>query len=734
MKNHALWLSVSVCALVWGGAAAAQGVATPPARSSASESSSNVKEVVVTAERRTQNLQQTAIAATVLNQGDLLKNGVTTIDQLQFVSPSLTVNNFGQGNNVDIRGIGKGEHNTQTGTGVVTYRDGVPSFPGYFQEEPYYDVAGVEVLRGPQGTFSGQNSTGGAIFLTSHDPAINGRYDGYLFAHYGNYNDVGLQGAVNLPVSDTFAARVAFNTERKDTFYNLTGVTGSPNLKWGSARISLLWTPTPALVVSFKTDYNYLDNGGYFGDALVNPLTGLPNDTQHLFDIANNYRTYAVDQFHRSVLKIEYTAPSGLKFRSVGGYQRGQTAWTGDIDGTNLAAPNYIIDERVNETLWSEELNIISPDDKPVTWILGGYYDHNNYDFPPVFDIGVPPGGFDENLQGVNTTHTLAAFGQISVNLPSGLQLQGGLRYSKWSTTNHVLYFVPEFAPFFNQQQDETFDGHNLTGKVAMNWKVDADNFLYAFVATGAKPGGLNTSVYAFPPAPIPAPFAQEYVVDYEIGWKAQMLDGHLRTQIGGFYDTFRHFQVIIPLPNNPRLATEQNDANLTKLYGVEASAQGRLGDLSINANIALQHSSLGTFYTQDPRVGVGGVCDPKTGPSTTTCINLGGHPQTYAPDFTFNFQAQYDFHLGAGDVITPAVTFSHISGQWGTLFDNRAKNDYLDPRDILGASLAWTHGSLTATLYGYNLTNQHYVSALLSPIRIAGAPLQFGFSLYKSF
>ena len=441
-----------------------------------------------------------------------------------------------------------------------------------------------------------------------------------------------------------------------------------------------------------------------------------------------------MDQFHRSVLKLEYTAPGGIKFRSVTGYQRGQTAWTGDIDGTNLPAPNYIIDERVNETLWSQEFNIISPDNKPITWVLGGYYNHNNYDFPPIFRIGVPPGGFDEDLQGVNATHTLAAFGQVSVNLPSGLQLQGGLRYSKWSTTNHVLYFVPEFAPFFNQQQDETFDGDNITGKVALNWKVNEDNFLYAFVATGAKPGGLNTSVYAFRQQPIPPPFKQEYVTDYEIGWKLRALDGHLHAQIGGFYDTFQKFQVIIPLPNNPRLSTEQNNTRLTRLYGVEASAQATLGDLSVNANVALQHSELGTFFTQDPRVAVGGTCDPRTGPATATCIDLGGHSQTYAPDFTLNFQAQYDFHLANGQVITPAVTFSHISGQWGTLFENRAQNDYLDPRNILGASLSWTYKGLTATLYGYNLTDQHYVSALLSPIRIAGAPRQYGISLLKSF
>ena len=84
--------------------------------------------------------------------------------------PLIVVNNFGQGNDFNVRGIGKAEHNTQTTTGVITYRDGVPSFPGYFQGEPYYDVANIQVLRGPQGTIVGQNATGGAVFVNTNDP------------------------------------------------------------------------------------------------------------------------------------------------------------------------------------------------------------------------------------------------------------------------------------------------------------------------------------------------------------------------------------------------------------------------------------------------------------------------------------------------------------------------------------------------------------------------------------
>src|ERR1700677_617058 len=186
MRIHALWLSASLLALAGGGVA----IADTASSSSTTTSAQAVPEVVVTADRRTTNLQKTAIAATVLNQNDLIKRGVFTVDQLQFVAPSLTVDNFGQGNDFDIRGIGKGEHNTQTSTGVITYRDGVATFPGYIQEEPYFDIANVEVLGGPQGTFSGQNATGGAVIVTTNNPVIGGGYDGHVSAPSGHYNDV----------------------------------------------------------------------------------------------------------------------------------------------------------------------------------------------------------------------------------------------------------------------------------------------------------------------------------------------------------------------------------------------------------------------------------------------------------------------------------------------------------------------------------------------------------------
>jgi len=745
MKINTLWLSASVLALTLGGASLAH--AQSASTSDTTKDAAKPQEVVVTAERRTTNLQTTAIAATVLTGNDLIKKGVFTVDQLQFVSPSLTVNNFGQGNDVDIRGIGKGEHNSQTGTGVVTYRDGVATFPGYIQEEPYFDIASVEVLRGPQGTFSGQNATGGAIIVNTVDPKINGGYNGYLLGHYGNYNDIGLQGAINLPISDTLAARVAFNGEHRSSFYNISGPwTGDPYVNWGSARLSVLWTPTPQFKISWKTDYGYFQNGGYFGDSMLN------QGTSTLFNFANNHKTFATDQFVRTILKADYVDPgTGITFRSISNYQQGRTAWQGDIDGQAYVSPtpppgrgvDEWIDEAVNERIYAEEINIISPDKGPFGWIFGAFYQNNRYLFPPKrFVIGLTsPYGFDEALEGVNNTHQSAIFGQVTYKLGGGFEIQAGARYASWFTANNpVRFYVPQYAPFglFDYRQATRFTGENVTGKLALNWTLDQNNFLYAFVASGAKPGGLNTTEYfGVLAGQTPAPFKQEYVTDYEGGWKTRLFDNHVRLQLGAFYNLFRHFQVSLPIPNVPTESTEQNVPSLTKLYGIEASAQATYGDFQGSMGLGLQKSELGTFYSIDTRVTAvpaGTTCDLRSGPATAICKNYAGNSQTYAPDFTFNASAQYNFRLNGGDVLTPSVNYAHVSSQWATLFENRSQGDYLAARNIWGANLAWTHGDIVTTLYAYNLFNDKYVAAVVSPIRIAGAPRQFGISVLKAF
>lgn len=715
MKIQALLLSASVWALACCGTAAAQ--TTPPPAAEATDAT--VGELVITAERRTENLMTTPISGTVISGGDLEKKGVTNVDQLQFVSPGAVINNFGQGIDFNIRGIGKAEHNSQTLTGVITYRDGVATFPGYFTGEPYYDIASVEILRGPQGTFVGENATGGAVFVSSNNPIIGGSYSGYLAGQLGNYNDVGVQGAINIPLSDTLAARIAFNGEQRDSFFDIAGPTTNEGLQMGSVRLSVLWKPSDALTVSFKTDYNTLDYGGYPADPVNSP-----ND---LFDITANARHMAVDTFVRSVLKIDYTFANGVILRSVSGFQDGNTSYATDLDGRSTG--NRTFRDSVDERTFSQEINLISPDDGPFTWVLGAYFQKDKLTFPQgEFIIGLPAGNIftEYNLWGTNPKQNSAVFGQFAYDLTPSLELTVGLRYSDSRTTNHVR--VLQYGTPITQEQSAKFNA--TSGKVSLGWTVNDHNYLYAYVATGYKPGGLNVPVGFGPPDP----FGPEKVTNYEIGWKAGWLGGRLRTQINAYYNDYEDFQVIIGYPLLPIFGFELNNPNTTKIYGLEAQLEAVFGPLSVDAGMGWMRSELGEFYATDPRAATFTACNPETGPSSASCINVGGREQTYAPEFTFNIGAQYKFNLGNGDVITPRINYGYIAPQWATLFQNVARGDRVEERNIFNAQLAWNRGDYVATLYATNLTDQHYVGAINSGLRFAGPPRQFGIRLMKVF
>ncbi len=735
MKFNALWLSASVLTLGWCGAAAAQ---TSTQSSAANASDTSSEEVVVTAERRTENLQTAPISATVITGDDLAGKGVANVDALQFISPGTTVNNFGQGNNFNIRGIGKGEHNTQTSTGVITYRDGVATFPGYFTLEPYYDVASVEILRGPQGTFGGQNATGGAVFVTTNNPLINGGQHGYIAGQVGNYNDFGTQGAVNMPISDTLAARIAFNTETRDSFYHITGpggsaYTGNPgDLRMYSGRLSVLWQPNSSLSALWKTDVNYLNFGGYPADPY-----NAPNDPFHP---SFNSPQQALDRGVRSSLKVDYTFGSGLTLRSTTGYQYALSQYTADLDGTSTT--NWTFGDVVPTRLWSQEVDLISPDSGRLTWIVGLYADDLKYWFsePWRFYIATPPGNnlaTQYLLQGTNPEQHAAVFGQVSFDFTSNLQLQVGARYTRATTKNHVD-ILQSGAPISDEQSAEFT---NTSGKVSLNWIINDNNFAYAFVSSGFRPGGLNVPVGLGQPAP----FDEEKVVSYEVGWKNIAFGGHLRTQVDAYYNDYDNFQVTVGYPTFPTFGFELNVPNTTKIYGFEFQTQASFGDFSMDAGLGINHSSLGDFYAVDTRNPVpvliaffGGQCDTRTGPSnaavTPYCHFLGGQEQTYAPNLTFNIGAQYDFRVGEHDTITPRVNFGHVSRQWATLFEDEAFGDRIAARNVWNGQIAWTHGDIITTLYGANLSDEHYVGALNSGLRFMGPPRQYGIRVAKLF
>lgn len=716
-----LWLTTSAAALLWTGAAQAQ----DDTSQSGAEKTTALGEVVVTAERRTSNLQTTAVAATVLSGESLDDRGVFSLEQLQFVAPSTTVQNFGQGNFFNVRGIGKSEPTTAVGVGVTTYRDGVPVFPGYFQTEPYYDIGGVELLRGPQGTFAGTNATGGAVFINSRNPDFSG-VGGYVMGQVGNYDNLKLQGAVNLPLTDTLAARFAVNSEQRSSFHDITGAyRGSPGeVDMNSARASFLWTPTSAVRVLLKADYNSLDFGGYPADP--------SRSTNDPFKITANGPHSGKDETVRVSLNASYVLDNGITLRSITGYQDGISVFSTDLDGTS--ALNNTFYDRVEEEVWSQEFNIVSPDNQRLTWLLGAFWQQDHVTFPVTtfpqgaYHIGFPEGVFDYYIFGETPKTTKAVFGQISYDVSDRLQVQLGARWSESTSRNENVYTTYPALGLQLLQNDEV-TAEKTTGKLSLNYKVNDDNFLYGFVATGFKMGGLNAPNFYVPASS----FGAEDVIDYELGWKSTLFDGRVRTQLGAYYMVYEGFQVVVSDPAVPLFSSIVNVTGETRLMGLEGSAQARLGPWTVDVAGSISKSELGEFFAGDPRL-PRIPCNPVTGPAGGNCINLDGNTQSYAPELTFNIGVQYDFALGNGATLSPRIDFAHIGESFTSIFNNEALGDRLESRDLVNLLLSYKTGDWTLAAYALNATDQTYIAAVNAGLRYAGPPRQFGVNLTKTF
>jgi len=756
MKARAFWLSASALACAWSGAAAAQdttSAGTQDARKAGDQASAENGEIIVTAQRRNENLMTTATSASVISGETLANKGVNTVDALQFATPSVVVNNFGQGNDFNVRGIGKAEHNTQTTTGVITYRDGVPTFPGYVQGEPYYDINNIQVLRGPQGTIVGQNATGGAVFVNTNDPVIGGGVHGYVQGNYGNYNDAGAQGALNLPVGDTFGIRAALYGERRDGFYHITGPGGAAYtgnngaLREAAGRLSLLWKPSDNFSLLSKTDIAYMDFGAYAASPYWQSFKTLPNGSANpayadLFHLSANAPMAARDKFVRSILKLEYDTDGGTKFRSISSIQAANIVYRTDLDGTSsdfanpitgLPMANTTFNDNVSERQISQEFDIISPDHQRFTWLVGAFGLWNTYLFLKPYDNFVIDLAYPFNLaaaqyklQGRNPERSLAVFGQLGFNVTDTLKLELGGRYTGSRSTNHVD--VLQYGLYIRDDQSTKSD--NFSYKASLGWQASSNQYLYGFVATGFRPGGLNVPVGLG----LPAPFEPEKVTSFETGWKANWADGHLQTTVDGFYNDYKNFQVTIGYPTFPTFGIELNVPHSTRIYGFEAEAELRAGGFGFDAGINVLHSELGEFFATDPRVASFLPCDPLTGPVSATCIALKGRTQTYAPNFTFNVGASYQFALGNGDTLTPRANYGHVGAQWATLFENPDLGDRIEERNVVNAQIEWRHGTWAVTGYATNLTNQHYPGSLNSGLYFAGPPRQYGIKVLKTF
>ncbi len=718
-----------------------------------------LQEVVVTAERRAENLQTTAISATVLDSSELVQKGVVTIQDLQNASPSLSITPSGLTANVNIRGIGLDSGSPAVVPGVAEYRDGLWQ-PPIITTDTLYDIGSVQVLRGPQGTFVGSNSTGGAIFINSRDPDFDGVH-GYAQLQYGNYSDFGGQGAVNLPINDTWAVRVATDMEERDSFFQDVGsaskltpgpqLFGDPgSLDEKNARISLLGKPSGDLTVLLKVEINDKSTGGY----AYRPVPGTeyaPYASPNPFTLDYDQSTQNDELGVRSSLRLDWNiGDSGIDLRSITGEQFMRVHNLYDLDGTDSTLPGppaLSESQAIIERPITQEFDLISPNSGRLQWIAGTFYLHDIRevvldDTSQSIPAEVEP--YEEQV-----LQSAAAFGQVSYEIVPRLQLQAGLRYTHdWNEatdTSHVTIDLgipgapTEYVPLAGIETDSA-----TTGKVALNFTLDEENFLYAFVAKGFKAGGFNAATATTPQTD----FAPEVVWDYEIGWKGQYFDDHLTTSLDGFWDNYTNLQVDALNPATGEESLVNTGKSIIK--GWEAELHGQTGGLSADTGAGYVNSRLGAVSLVNtealpPGVTEEGLPQCPLGVISAGCFeygpytaNLSGAQNPYSPEWTFNAGVQYTFVVGQSATLTPRINYSYVGSQWTTLFEEPV-TDYLPSFGLWNATVTYELGQWKIQAYGLNLADKVYVTGQLAAgtnpdNEFLGNPRQFGLRIMRTF
>lgn len=512
-----------------------------------------LEEVIVTARRKEENLQTVPLSITAFSAADITQQNLIDPMDLTHVVPSLTVTQQGAATRESTVYTIRGQSETQAGgdPAVVTYFAEVPTIatgPGYL-----FDLASLEVLKGPQGTLFGRNTTGGAILLEPQKPTD--QFGGYVDETLGNYGLDRTQAALNLPFNEIIQARLAFDINHR-TGFTKDANTGQvyDNRDYQAYRIGLTIKPTDRIENYFSANY-ISSNTNDAGTAIlaVDPK-GLvaalypsaieavaqqqalgPRVVQH--DVDDGYAIYR-ETAATNVTTANLT--DNLLLKNILGYRDHREKNAADLDGTVLpilgAPPTPYwtsgISAEPSSDTYTEELQLQgSAFEKRLSWTTGYYGEYRKpidgsiqdslYEFAPS-EAAIP----DSTLvnQSLKRERTQALYGQFSYNITDSLRFTAGARYTEdWraQVASEYLAAFPCGGPvvpfgYCNLGQSARF--HAPTGNLSLEYQIDPDTMLYVTGRRGYKSGGFNITA----PTPEERVFKPEYVTDVELGAKTE--------------------------------------------------------------------------------------------------------------------------------------------------------------------------------------------------------------------
>lgn len=725
------------------------------------EEFAGLETIMVTANRREENLQEAPIAISAFGGEEIAKLGFTEVDDLAQQTPSLQFNTeFGTTKPaVFLRGIGTNDRSITATPSVALYSDQVLVGLQTGQTFQLFDLERIEVLRGPQGTLYGRNTTGGAVNFIARKPS--GDAGANAIATFGRFGRVEVEGGIDIPVIDdvlNIRATVAYRRDSGDQF-NLFNDERINAQETFSGRLITVFTPNEdqewTLNLNFGTadsdglvyhwsraqgvNANGVPNGAFFPDDGLNggansvfPVIGLPP----VYEAPDDFYSLSVnpEQNFEEVEAYNASLTGDITFgditlTSVTAFSYADSDSSFDSDGS----PLDLIQVKYADDGWavSQELRLTSDDSRDFSWIGGLFFYHDNVDANNNFDIGrfsrQPPFGrgpdptdptapinIGQQLTQEQTSY--AAFGSGSYRVTEDTKVTVGLRYTRDRKQIDYFTFGDEAFQFplitndvllsVGKVLDETFEA--VTGNVIIDHRFNDNIFAYASYNRGFKSGAFS-SVALFDPNTF-ATVDGEDVNAFEIGLKTQLFDQRVIFNLAAFRNDFSNLQVSNLLPDpmtGVPITTLDNAADAT-IQGIEWELTARpVPDLYINFAGSYIDAEYDNFiFTPD---------DPNTAADET--VNLAGNRLPSAPKWSLNGSVEYRFDGPYESAIVPRVDFSY-SGEVFFQSDNGAQNGALsrDAYTLINASLRieLDEQDATLTFWGRNIFDEQYNSLVL--------------------
>ncbi|MBY0509272.1 MAG: TonB-dependent receptor [Rhodospirillaceae bacterium] len=688
-----------------------------------------IEEVVVTAQKREQNLADAPISITAFTSTQIENAGLGDLSEIGHFTPGLYWNNINVSKpQVFIRGLGTTAFDAGSDPSVAVFLDDtyIARFAGMSME--MLDIERIEVLKGPQGTLYGRNSAGGAVKVITQ--SATDTLTAKLQTSVGNYDSVDLQGTVSGPINDNIKGRLSVMSRNSDGYVDIVGTPRDgfdTNRDMVRGKLEFALSDSTSLVVS--ADYGRVREGMWAMEnsgqriAQKHPsiaVTPTPGKFNEAYDF-NGYQ-------HSTTWGANARLESDLafaNFTSITSFRNSKLDEMNDFDAS--AADSIRRQFAEDSDAFQQELRLSSPDGGgPLTWVGGVYFFHENVDRLGQFfvgrdnqfaiGIGPFPGNGGRPFSSLDTrtikNTSVAVFGQATYAVLTDLNLTAGARYSydkKTMARSATTVGAPATGvnPFlsapFTATAGKSWD--SIDPAVIVDYHVADNAMLYGSYKLGYKAGGFQTDP-VINAAAAQVIFNPETTESFEVGFKTDWLDRRLVLNGAAFLNNYDNLQFLrtISLGGGAFASLIDNVAKArAKGFELEVTALPFEG-LSLSVGYAYLHSAYRTFVASDGR-------------------NLSGRQTSRSPESSLNFDASYAHPIGEG-LLTFHTHVNYTSSYW---FEGAGFAPY-----SLSKAYALVDGRISydtadeqwrISLWGKNLTNQPYRTHNIT-IVIAPSPL----------